>query len=79
MVGMTCPLTAWEADLRRLAGQEVAEGSFIGRWLHNLIFYRVDQGLLNLCYLGFALLVLVTFLLAPPNRPRSRSRSVVLG
>src|SRR5215471_11505426 len=34
-----CPLTVWEGSLRRLAGQHVGEGSFLGRLLHNLIFY----------------------------------------
>src|ERR1700737_2364995 len=37
--GIACPLTEWEAELRRKAGQRVAEGSFIGRGLHFLIFY----------------------------------------
>src|SRR5260370_31564369 len=37
-----CPLTAWEDRLRTLAGQEVAEGSFIGRFLHNLMFFNAE-------------------------------------
>src|SRR5271163_1217858 len=36
---ITCPLTLWEDRLRSLAGQEVAAGTFIGRALHNLLFY----------------------------------------
>jgi hypothetical protein len=64
---ITCPLTTWEQELRQLAGQEVSEGSFIGRWLHYLLFYRVENWILNLSHISFALLVLLTFILAPPR------------
>jgi Protein of Unknown function (DUF2784) len=77
--GVVCPLTTWEAELRRLAGQEVAEGTFIGRWLHNLIFYNADQRILDLCYIGFAVLVMITFLIAPPFWRRPRPRSALSG
>jgi Protein of Unknown function (DUF2784) len=77
--GITCPLTVWEAELRELAGQEVAQGSFIGRWLHNLIFYHADQHVLDLCYIGFAVLVLITFAIAPPHWRRPRPGSAVSG
>jgi hypothetical protein len=76
LIGMDCPLTVWEADYRRLAGLEVAEGSFIGRALHHLIFYDASPTLLNALHVGFAVLVLATFILAPPRwRRRSPARS----
>jgi hypothetical protein len=76
VVGMTCPLTTWEAELRSLAGQEVAEGTFVGRCLHNLIFYDADPRILDLCHIGFALLVVATFIIAPPHwRRLGRSRA----
>jgi hypothetical protein len=65
--GIACPLTVWEDNLRSLAGQEITEGSFIGRWLHYVLFYRVESWILNTLHIGFALLVLVTFILAPPR------------
>jgi hypothetical protein len=67
-----CPLTAWEDQLRTLAGQEVAEGSFIGRFLHNLMFFNVEPRVFTIIYIAFAVLVLGTFLLAPPRWPWSR-------
>jgi hypothetical protein len=65
--GITCPLTRWENELRHLAGQPVAQGSFIGRLLHNLLFYNCDQWYFDVAHIGFALLVVATFILAPPR------------
>ncbi len=65
--GIACPLTVWEDDLRRLAGQQVAEGSFLGRWLHNAIFFDFEPWVFNLAHIAFALLVLATFVWAPPR------------
>jgi Protein of Unknown function (DUF2784) len=72
VAGLDCPLTTWEAELRGLAGQEAAQGSFLGRYLHSLIFYNADPAFLNLCHIGFAALVIATFLLAPPWWRRAR-------
>jgi hypothetical protein len=70
IIGMDCPLTVWEADLRRAAGQEVTEGTFIGRYLHELIFFNWPEWVFTILYLGFALLVLATLYLVPPGRKR---------
>ena len=43
-IGMVCPLTAWENQLREAAGQEGYPGDFIGYWAHQLIFYRRTLG-----------------------------------
>src|SRR5262249_17223997 len=60
VLGITCPLTDWEIGLRKLAGQQVAEGSFVGRILDNVIFILPDR-VLNMMHIGFAVLVLATF------------------
>jgi hypothetical protein len=73
--GITCPLTDWEDNLRTLAGKPLTEGeTFIGRLMHNtLIFHCGEQWVFTTAYISFALLVLLTFLLAPPRRRRSRA------
>ena len=40
LAGVMCPLTTWEADLRRAAGQDggVEGASFTGRMLHSIQF-----------------------------------------
>jgi hypothetical protein len=68
--GITCPLTTWENDFRRLAGQSVEEGTFIGKLLHNAIFFTAPPWVFTICYIGFAALVILTFVLAPPRRRR---------
>ena len=68
--GVTCPLTTLEQKLRSLAGETAEEGSFIGRWVHDLLFYEAPEWVFTICYTAFGLLVLGTFLLSPPRRPK---------
>lgn len=71
VLGIPCPLTIWEAQLRRLAGQQAAEGTFIGRWLHDLLFFEFPPWVFTTTYVTFALLVLVTLIFIPPRRARA--------
>lgn len=73
IVGMTCPLTVWEDELRRLAGQERAAGTFIGRLLHDLLFFDAAPWVFTTAYVSFALLVVATFCFAPPRRGGTKS------
>jgi len=73
LLGVMCPLTVWEYNLRVAAGQDVAEGSFIGRWLHNLIFVDATPGFLTCCYVGFGLLVVASWVFVPPRWPKRKS------
>jgi hypothetical protein len=70
IMNIPCPLTVWEARLRGLAGQEVSGETFMGRLLHSLLFYNWPAWVFTLLYVGFALLVLGTFIVAPPRRRR---------
>ncbi|OAI48019.1 hypothetical protein AYO44_08155 [Planctomycetaceae bacterium SCGC AG-212-F19] len=74
LIGMACPLTVWEDWLRRNAGETVTEGTFIGRCLHKLIFLNCPPWFFIALHVGFALLVLATFIAIPPRR-RSRPAS----
>lgn len=71
MLGEICPLTTWEFELRRRAGQQGQEGTFVGRLAHDVLFVDVRQSTLNWIYVGFALVVLVSFVLCPPRRRRA--------
>jgi hypothetical protein len=75
LVGMTCPLTDWEKQLRQLAGQASYPGDFLGYWAHQLIFYRAKPWVFTLGYVLFGLAVLAAFILAPPRRSRRRDAS----
>ncbi|MCA9205881.1 MAG: DUF2784 domain-containing protein, partial [Planctomycetales bacterium] len=39
---ITCPLTTLEDWLRLQAGETVTDGSFIGRWMHDLLFLEAE-------------------------------------
>jgi hypothetical protein len=68
VLDLTCPLTLWEYRLRGLAGQEVSDASFVGRLLRSLFFFNWPPWVFTALYVGFALVVLGTFVLAPPRR-----------
>ncbi|MGA2031553.1 MAG: DUF2784 domain-containing protein [Thermoguttaceae bacterium] len=72
LLGITCPLTDWEDRLRTAAGDTGQAGSFVGRWVHALMFCDAPEWVFTACYCLFALAVLVTLVLAPPRRPRRR-------
>ena len=70
--GIVCPLTSLENYLRHRAGQTAYdEHGFIQHWLHNLIFFAAPGWVFTLCYTLFGLLVVGTFLVAPPRLPQS--------
>lgn len=64
---ITCPLTSWEFELRRMAGQQVEEGTFLGQLFHNILFWDLPPWAFTTMYIVFAVLVLGTFVLAPPR------------
>ncbi len=70
ILGLVCPLTAWEDALREKAGEPVQQGTFIGRMAHDLIFYQASGWEFAAAYYVFGAAVLATLILAPPRWPR---------
>ena len=68
--GLVCPLTEWENRAREAAGGEAYSGSFIQHWLHNILFYDFAPWVFTVAYTVFGILVLVAWLLVPPERRR---------
>ena len=64
LLGIVCPLTVWEDLLR---GGERAE-SFVGRWVHALLFYQAPEWVFTAAYLAWAAATLLTLGLVPPRR-----------
>jgi len=75
VLGITCPLTTWEQQLRTLAGETSYQGDFITDWVHRLLFYDFQPWVFTVGYVLFGLLVLATFVLAPPRWPRKPTAS----
>jgi len=69
MAGASCPLTVWEYRLRILAGQSVEQQiSFVARLVRSIIFYDFPAWVFLVMYIGFALLVCLTFIFIRPRR-----------
>jgi hypothetical protein len=72
--GVICPLTDWEDDLRRLAMQDSRyQTSFVGYWLHRLLYYDASPTVFFVVYSAFFALVAASLWLVKPRWP-SRKR-----
>ncbi len=72
-LGQLCPLTVWEQDLRRAAGQAGYAESFIEHWLARLIFFEAPWSVFVAAYSAFFVLVLLSWWRWPPRRRPARS------
>ena len=52
VLGLTCPLTDFEAALRTAAGAEAYREGFIAHWLGFLLFYDLDERVFAGVYLA---------------------------
>lgn len=69
VAGRICPLTEWEAALRRAAGQGSGPGrSFVGYWLDRLLFLDLDPAWFTVGYALFFGLILLTLFLVPVRK-----------
>ena len=74
-LGIVCPLTMLENNLRVRAGQDpYGNAGFIAYWLHHVIFFTAPTWVFTVCYTVFGLLVVGTFVLAPPRWRKKESR-----
>jgi hypothetical protein len=67
-LGQLCPLTIWEQDLRRAAGQTVHDQSFIEYWLGRLLFFDLPWWVFVVVYTGFAVVVAWSWWWVRPRR-----------
>ena len=72
LLGVNCPLTVLEFKLRYALNPSEKEVSFIGTIVDSLLFYDAPGWLFTIIYTAFAIVVVITFIIAPPTR-RSRS------
>ena len=75
--GVTCPLTTLEIWLRSKSGVTAAamlNESFVGYWLHRLLFYSAPPWVFVVAYTVFGLLVIAAWFWFPPRSNRSAKR-----
>ena len=66
LFGIFCPLTEWEAALRRAAGESLSySAGFIPYWIHRLFFYDWPTWVFSLIYGLFFLLMIATIFIIP--------------
>jgi Protein of Unknown function (DUF2784) len=70
LVGMACPLTVWEAALRRASPDGP---SFVGRLVGRVLYYDLPEWVFTLAYVLFALAVAAALRWIPPRRSRFRN------
>ena len=47
LLGIVCPLTRWENQLRAAGGEGELPGSFVGRLMHAVLFYEFPEWVLH--------------------------------
>ncbi len=67
-LGQWCPLTLWETELRRKAGEQGYDGGFIEYWLNALLYYSAPAWVFTVVYTGFGALVAATLFYYPPGK-----------
>jgi hypothetical protein len=66
LVGMACPLTVLEAQLR---GQAAGAGeAFVARWLGSLLYWDFPAWVFTALYVALALLAVILWRRVPPRR-----------
>ena len=70
-LGALCPLTTWEMELRRAAGQATYGESFIAHWVGRALYYDAPGPVFTTVYSAFGALVLASWWWVPPRRRNS--------
>ena len=68
ILGVYCPLTLIEAELRRRGGEHGFGETFIGHWVGRLLYYDVPLWQTHVLYVLFGALVIWTLFRYPPRR-----------
>lgn len=68
LLGVNCPLTVLEFKLRYASNLSEEKVSFIGVIVDSLLFYNAPRWVFTIIYVAFAIVVVITFIIAPPTR-----------
>lgn len=75
LVGMVCPLTTWENQLRVRGGASAYQESFMQHWIGRILFYNLSETTFTILYAAFFLLIVLTYWIIPPRRSQSATPS----
>lgn len=72
-LGVLCPLTRWEMQLRAEVGETTYSGSFIAYWLDKFLYYQAPPWVFILLYTLFGLLVVIAWYWVRPRSFKKRN------
>jgi len=76
LLGIICPLTEWENELRIKGGEGLTyEAGFIQKWIQKIMFYDFSEGAFMILYLLFFALILITFWMIPPDLKKNSNKT----
>ena len=67
-LGITCPLTTWEKQLREASGGSTYEGDFIADIVHEALFFEFPDWVFTTIYSALGLLVVTSWWWCAPRR-----------
>jgi len=80
LVGVICPLTLWEDQLRLLAGEAApVQRTFMQRLLHPILFYDLPPAFFTTAYVIVLVLVVATYRWVRPMSGRQSNISAIGG
>ena len=71
LLGVMCPLTVWENDLRMARGDTGYGDSFIAYWLKELLFWHFPSWVFTVIYAAFGSVVIALWWWVRPSRSQS--------
>ncbi len=71
-LGLVCPLTELENLLRVAAGGRAYSVPFFQHWVHEILFYDFPAWVFTSAYTALAILVLIAWVVVPPEHARRR-------
>ena len=66
-LGIVCPLTRWENQLRAAAGEAGYDGTFVSHWLRPFLYWDAPLWVFTAAYTAFFLLVVLSWVLVRPR------------
>ena len=76
LLGINCPLTVLEFKLRYASNLSEEKVSFVGTIIDSLLYYNAPGWLFTIIYAAFAILVAITFIIAPPTRKNGSMKNI---
>ena len=70
LFGIFCPLTEWETNLRRGAGQSfLYPQGFLSHWVHKFLYYDWPDRMFTDLNIAFFIAICLSFIFIPPKKP----------